>query len=863
MLRKSLLGLLLFLLAAVVAMAKPIQVWMVGPPESPIRTVLARHGGSETPAFAFVASPADARVILVEGLPDAACRSAIAERHAAGVGLVLSLAPILAAGGQDAEVHAWLGGLIGGPYLAERREGPVSLVAVAPSGASQRSLATDIVWGGSPQVRDRVVLQLGKGPDATTLVRSWEGEESLILELKGGGTWLVGPDLAAPGNAAFREWGYFSYLAVSLVTRASGAEPPPFAEWKPSPLPHGPDVFGIAILLGLVACSTILLFVVTRRRSLLNPEALDRLVLDRRRYERAEDSTAWERAGFHRPLGGFLVTLVLGLVMFIPLIIYQNLILPNYILPSAQALGLWGRVTQFFQLAWQVFDMGTGIAFVKFFSEYRVKDPRRAIQFGQLYVWWQAVTGVLQIGIFVIFAASYAPQGAFALYSWLIVVHALIQVPGFFLVFRHAFIAHQRGDRARILDVAQQLLLPMVLQPIFVIMFFAWGRAHPDFGGPMAGALGMGVAAWTGDFVVFALGYILYRRIGLDPRPIFMAHFDFGIVKEALRFGVFEMLGSAAWAAGQAMEIAITQGRLVNYAETWGNWMMAQNFVFAFAVTTTLFDGVMPAISEAMGRGKKELARYYSAMMYKYGGMMHAFIGAVLLAVADRFILGSTGPDFVRAADWVRPLIVWGAIQYGSWVGDYVQLGSNKPWMKASLVGAEQLLRVGLALVLSGPLQVPGLIIAYFVGLASKGIASYFLNDRLCYRQVFYAWQSAVAPLVAGSIHYFLLRGLSDLVWKQEPITSVLLFLIGILPSFPLYAFMYALAGGWDRPGLEELKLAASLASPVKGFAKLFVYWPSELGARLSPLTGRFPIRVRELAMAEALEIDRERVRLV
>ena len=63
--------------------------------------------------------------------------------------------------------------------------------------------------------------------------------------------------------------------------------------------------------------------------------------------------------------------------------------------------------------------------------------------------------------------------------------------------------------------------------------------------------------------------------------------------------------------------------------------------------------------------------------------------------------------------------------------------------------------------------------------------------------------------------------------------------------------------------GLEELKLAASLASPVKGFAKLFVYWPSELGARLSPLTGRFPIRVRELAMAEALEIDRERVRLV
>ena len=54
--------------------------------------------------------------------------------------------------------------------------------------------------------------------------------------------------------------------------------------------------------------------------------------------------TDWEDIGFHRPLAGFFMAFFLGILIFIPLIIYQNLILPVYILPSAQALGIWGRV---------------------------------------------------------------------------------------------------------------------------------------------------------------------------------------------------------------------------------------------------------------------------------------------------------------------------------------------------------------------------------------------------------------------------------------------------------------------------------------------------------------------------------------
>jgi len=65
----------------------------------------------------------------------------------------------------------------------------------------------------------------------------------------------------------------------------------------------------------------------------------------------------------------------------------------------------------------------------------------------------------------------------------------------------------------------------------------------------------------------------------------------------------------------------------------------------------------------------------------------------VLLAVADRFIIGASGPEFVRAAAYAGPLIIWGAVQYPSWVGDTVQLGTNRHNLKSVLVAAEQLIR--------------------------------------------------------------------------------------------------------------------------------------------------------------------------
>jgi O-antigen/teichoic acid export membrane protein len=615
-------------------------------------------------------------------------------------------------------------------------------------------------------------------------------------------------------------------------------------------------------VLAIILFVSVVSFWLVRRYSRAHPEILEKIVSSREKFQAHEAHTDWENVGFHRPLGGFFLAFFMGLILFIPLIIYQALILPVYILPSAQALGIWGRVTQFFGLIWTLFDMGTSVAFIKYLSEHRVDDPREGIKYGQVFVWWQALSGAVQVALLVGLAGTVMPKTAYALFTWSVIIHALIQIPGFYQVMRNALFGMQRLDFAQVLEISMNVIFPMLAQPVFVMIMVAWGRGNPVFGSSMGGLLGMGIAAYAVELLTFLTGIFLYRRLGYNAQIYFLAHFDWKVVKKAFRFGVFEMLGSAIWGVGQSLEILITQTYLVNYAEVWGNWVIAQNFVFAYNVIATLYNNLMPSISEAFSHGKRVLARYYAAIAYKWGGLLSAMLAAILLAVADRFILGASGPEFVRAAAFSVPLLIWGAVQYPSWVADNVQRGSAKPYLMAVMIAIEQLIRIILVFLLVQRLQINALIIAYFVGIMIKNILAYFINNRLCYRQTFYLWQSLVAPVLAALVHYAVLRLVGGLIWQRDQVSSIVMFFFAILPSYPIYTFFYALFGGWDDATLDEVHRAIQLSGFLKPMAWLF-WASSRLGARLSPLHGRFPISIKAEAEREAAALTQERVSLL
>ncbi len=835
---------LLLMLLLVVSFAEPasadtaLRVFYAGP-EGSVKTAL------QLAHFTLVTDAAQADVFVLNGeIPDAAL---IRSRLAGGAGLVLILGPRLT---QD-QVTA----LLGLPLVLSPHTDAVSLATVNV----RDPLISAIAWNGAPQLRERFEVQTPVS-SVQPLVTAYEDGAWVLWQARP--KVLVFNAFLDAANPQVQEWAYFNYLIYHLVHRAAGRTPLSFADYPASPVPHAAErnlLFGV---LGVMLVTSFGAFYFVRRYSQNHPEALDQIVSDRSKFEVREETAGWEQVGFRRPLSGFLVAFSTGVVLFVPLIIYQNLILPSFILPSAQALGIWGRVTQFFNLAWFFFDMGTSTAFTKFLSQYRVNDPKRGIEFGQVFVWWQLLSGAIQVALVVALAATLAPRSPYALYAWSVVIHAFIQVPGFYRLFLYGFGGFQRNDYARYLDVALNALLPMIVQPIFVGLAYVWGRAHPAFGGAMGGLLGMGIAAYAAELLTFVLGLWLYRRIGLNARVLFLAHFDWQPVVKSFRFGVFEMLGSAAWSVGQAAEVWITQARMINYAEIWGNWVLAQNLVFAFSVVSTLSDASMASISEAVSHGRKLLSQYYAVMVYKWGGLISAFLAAVLLAVGPRFILGASGPDFTRAATYAVPLLIWGAIQYPSWVGDNVQLGSNKPYLKSTLVAGEQVVRIVLAWVLLARFQVAALVIAYFVGLLAKDFVGYFVNHKVCFPQRFFFWQSIAAPLLAAGAHFLLLDRLSALIWQGDQITSMVIFFIGVLPSLPVFMLLYGLAGGWDDATLTEFREAAAMTGPVHGMVEWLMVKPTALGARLSPLTNCFPISIRARAIEEADSLMLEKVRL-
>jgi O-antigen/teichoic acid export membrane protein len=271
----------------------------------------------------------------------------------------------------------------------------------------------------------------------------------------------------------------------------------------------------------------------------------------------------------------------------------------------------------------------------------------------------------------------------------------------------------------------------------------------------------------------------------------------------------------------------------------------------------------MPAVSEALSSGYKKLSQYYSVQSYKWGAISSAALAAILLVVAPKFIIGSSGEEFQRAALLAIPLTIFGSIQFLGWLGDAIFLGANRPVFRAAMILGEQTIRIGLLILLLAKYQITALIIAYFIAILVRGLAAYFVAHKFCFPQRFYFWQSFAAPILAAGLHYLFLSAIAQFVWQKDEISSIILFFIGLLPAMPVFFFLYALVGGWDDAGLEEVAEAGQMTGFLRGVVKVVFVLPSKWGARLSPLHNRFPITMREDAMHEARLLTEEKVKLV
>lgn len=743
-------------------------------------------------------------------------------------------------------------------------------------------LVSGITWRSAPQVRERTAIPAGTLDKQAVLVRNYQGvgeadlpAEAVIAELPAtaehGQIYLVTPWLVGDQNLQFQQWAYFNYLFYHMSARAAGATPAGFSDWAASPVPHQTFQYAFLSFYALVAVAAIGVFLVIRVRSpkLAAPVLVPTVAAEAEQEcspEIAENEApaktenAWERIGFHRPLAGFLIYTALGFLTVLPMMGFGSVVVPQYLLPFPAALGGWGLVGGLFALFWPLFDIGTGTASIKFFSQFRVRDPARAMAFMQLYVWWQAITGLIQIAIVAAIAFFYVPHTAYAYLAFFFIGQAIFQFPGFLGVFSNLFSGLQRFDRLQILTIIASFYGIVYL--ITVPLGRWWGSSNPRFGEAFGAIAGTVVASMLVSFIVFFIGMWFYRQMGYDPRHIFRASFDRQTVATMLPFGFKVLLTGISLTLAATIQTFLMERTVINYTELLAIWGVAGSLGFVYNLVLGLSGQMMPALSEAYHAGRIMLCRYYTALTFKYGGMFNFFVASALIPVADRFLAGSLGPQWQRAADLAVISLVSSFFIFPAAFSDSVQQGTGRPGLQVILTAGEQTLKIILVFLLLPPLQIYGLILAIMIPLQLKGLVAWLVNRKLLFDPSIQWWQTVVAPFGAAAINYALLRVIGNLFWQPTLLDSSILLALALLLSIPVYFFFNGLFGGWDSYNLAQFKQAMDLT----GWARpvvMSIYLPSLAGARLSPLHNRFPLRLYEAANAEAEQLTAEKVAMV
>lgn len=748
-------------------------------------------------------------------------------------------------------------------------------VAAQPTAQAPSLLARDVVWPSAPQLGARYRLGQaatdGRGGaqvliEAATIDGGTRDPLLLAGRLGRGRLFVWTARLTDASNRELLLWPYGGYLLYWLSSEAAGRQAQRFADWPRSPVPGRRNLVLLLLLLGAGWIVTWGLFARARAYSRAHPELAATFFADERAPSDASaaggrrSAAAWSRVGFARPLAGFLTLTSLLLLLFVPYYWLTNLLIPNRVQPFPQAKGIWDFSWEALQVAWFLFDAGTFTAFVKYFAEYRRKDPARALRSAQFFVWWQVLSGLVFVTLACLAALLILPHTRYSYSAHFVVLIALIQYPGIFGLLTVFFQAYQRFDLNVGLDLLADWLLRFALQIPCVLLLRAWGRAHPQYGEAFGAALGIGVGFYLSMIVTFVIGVPLYRRQGLRLLPLFLVHFDRGTAKQLLSYGLRVVSGQVFYRAAKTIERIVISLLLINYTEWLGlESQIHYNLMFLFPIAYRFFETAMAALSESHGNGKHTLTQYYLARFLQMGGLYAAVGASLLWALGPSFVRQAMDPQWARAAEYLTLAALVGVFFAPAWLSDMLQKGAGRPGLFALMLGGEQALRIGLFWLLIPKLQFTGFYVALLATIALKVAVGWTINQRSIVRLRFFAWQMAVAPLLTGAANYALWRLLAAALPPLGATGFTLFFFGAALLSFPLCFFALGLCGGFDRYLAEELAQAWRMTGALRPVARL-LYAAAHAGWRLSPLHDRFPITLAPQAAVEAQELDHHHV---
>ncbi len=272
-------------------------------------------------------------------------------------------------------------------------------------------------------------------------------------------------------------------------------------------------------------------------------------------------------------------------------------------------------------------------------------------------------------------------------------------------------------------------------------------------------------------------------------------------------------------------------------------------------------------LTEAHTYKKKNLLNYTSYSGTRWGSIWTFFLASTFLAIGREFILGASGPNWVRAAQLMPLLMFYRMLGPISWQMDFEFAAADKPQLAGLAWIIEQSIRAVLTWTLLYYMRtMEAVIIAYIISLGIKDIVVLILVRWKIHKWDWNLWTAFIAPILAAGVNFVILYfGVVKLflnIFGVGIISAMLLFVVGMFLMEFIYSFVLGLFGGFDDNTLKELDLATSMVTGVSFFARAY-YWCAYAGCKISPLHNKFPVKVFELAMKEAEELTKIKKKIV
>ncbi|MHA1819788.1 MAG: lipopolysaccharide biosynthesis protein, partial [Promethearchaeota archaeon] len=723
-------------------------------------------------------------------------------------------------------------------------------------------------------------------------------------------------------------WLYMPYFLYRTIKWMSNQSPLSFSDWSKSPVPHTKEKIMLALYLVLIFAIALLSFMYSKKKSKIPLEVkyeeyIQKLKKEfeekekkknKKKWKRSKAKTnspeseegnnnsnnnskntheeqneseinketsqgfdskeylkqkilnnKWEQIGLHRQISSFFIQLFMGLLVAVPYLLLSMYIYPRFVQPFPQTQGWVNWTTTFFAALYTVFDMGTSTALTKFFSQYRIKNPAEAIKYAQIYIWWQMITGCVQISIVSSLGIYVLGPSYLGHMTWFFVLSSLAQFPGMVNVITLMLEAMQRFD----VKITAEMVLGATTTNLFnylsIIIFRNIFKHNWMYGEAFGSGVGMVIGTYIAGLGNFLIYILIFKKLGYSVSTLFRVDFKKKNIKEALGFGSKLVLGNVWVPLVSLLEITLISIYVLNYNAEMGYLAMMRNITTITQLLGTFYASMMPGISEAHGNKKMVLTEYYIVEGFKWTNFILFFLIAALASVGDKVIIIFAGPQWYGALKYLPILLIFGSFEPIAWYADKVFQGTNNTKYNMIIWIIEQGTRSLFLILIFVGFQMKYLwtvYLAYIPGIFAKDVAAIIFMRKKIVKFKPYWMHTTIGPLIGALIIYIANRLLILYIHGDSIVVLIILLLVILFGGLFFYIFITAFLGAWDRNTLDEFKRGLGMIATVK-FVFIMLQWFGELGYKLSPFKEKFRVDIFDKASEEAKELTLEKELLI